>query len=160
MECRPHVVVQYSAEHNSGSSEPFSVWHLCSAVVRCARVAACCCAYTLRPITLAPGQSHLVAQASTNLPSQHHQCRIAIGDIPPQVTPSFITRVATGGAIAIRAKNQGQDLGLDDHKKFSVLQRMQDADTDRCVKMIADQSVLLEVRAIYVVDVSFIFSSF
>ena len=118
MECRPHVVVQYSAEHNSGSSEPFSVWHLCSAVVRCARVAACCCAYTLRPITLAPGQSHLVAQASTNLPSQHHQCRIAIGDIPPQVTPSFNTRVATGGAIVIRAKNQGQDLGLDDHKKF------------------------------------------
>ena len=83
---------------------------------------AACCAYTLRPITLAPGQSHLVAQASTNLPSQHHQCRIAIGDIPPQVTPSFITRaeiaVATGGAIAIRTKNQGQDLGLDDHKKF------------------------------------------
>ena len=79
---------------------------------------AACCAYTLRPITLAPGQSHLVAQASTNLPSQHHQCRIAIGDIPPQVTPSFITRVATGGAIVIRAKNQGQDLGLDDHKKF------------------------------------------
>ena len=99
MECR-EVVVQQSAEHNSSSSEPFNVWHLCSAQWCVARIATrvLACLQRTRFVVpyLAPGQSHLVAQPSTKLPSHHHKCHIAFAAIPPQVTLVTPSRVEIG----------------------------------------------------------------